>query len=83
MLSSVGATKKQKRDSVFFEGAVISLISIAIAIVVSAGGSIASVRNVFMDRQRDRQTIVLMSVFAYRFIALITAICVANILIRG
>lgn len=33
MLSSVGATKRQKRHSVFFEGAVIGLISIPIGIV--------------------------------------------------
>ncbi len=32
MLSSVGATKKQKRNSVFFEGAVIGLISIPLGI---------------------------------------------------
>lgn len=33
MLSSVGATKKQKRDSVFFEGAVIGAISIPLGII--------------------------------------------------
>lgn len=33
MLSSVGATKKQKRNSVFFEGAIIGLISIPIGII--------------------------------------------------
>ncbi|WP_449539157.1 ABC transporter permease [Ferdinandcohnia sp. Marseille-Q9671] len=33
MLSSVGATKKQKRNSVFFEGAVIGAISIPIGII--------------------------------------------------
>src|SRR5690625_2301461 len=33
MLSSVGATKKQKRNSVFFEGAVIALISIPLGII--------------------------------------------------
>ncbi len=33
MLSSVGATKKQKRNSVFFEGMVIGLISIPLGIV--------------------------------------------------
>lgn len=33
MLSSVGATKKQKRNSVFFEGFVIGLISIPIGII--------------------------------------------------
>src|SRR5699024_9771082 len=32
MLSSVGATKKQKRNSVFFEGFIIALISIPIGI---------------------------------------------------
>lgn len=33
MLSSVGATEKQKRNSVFFEGAVIGLISIPLGII--------------------------------------------------
>lgn len=33
MLSSVGATKKQKRDSVFFEGAIIGALSIPIGVV--------------------------------------------------
>src|SRR5690625_2919014 len=33
MLSSVGATKKQKRNSVFFEGMVIGLISIPLGII--------------------------------------------------
>lgn len=38
MLSSVGATKKQKRNSVFFEGAVIGLISIPIGVLAGIGG---------------------------------------------
>jgi putative ABC transport system permease protein len=38
MLSSVGATKKQKRNSVFYEGAVIGVISIPIGIVAGFTG---------------------------------------------
>ncbi|MGI5911070.1 MAG: ABC transporter permease [Syntrophomonadaceae bacterium] len=38
MLSSVGATRKQKRNSVFFEGAVIVLISIPLGILCGLGG---------------------------------------------
>ncbi|WP_071394763.1 ABC transporter permease [Bacillus tuaregi] len=38
MLSSVGATKKQKRNSVFFEGSVIGAISIPIGILAGLGG---------------------------------------------
>ncbi|WP_404469436.1 ABC transporter permease [Sutcliffiella horikoshii] len=38
MLSSVGATKKQKRNSVFFEGVVIGLISIPIGVLAGLGG---------------------------------------------
>jgi putative ABC transport system permease protein len=38
MLSSVGATKKQKRNSVFFEGAVIGGISIPIGIIAGIFG---------------------------------------------
>lgn len=38
MLASVGATKRQKRNSVFFEGAVIGLISIPVGILLGIGG---------------------------------------------
>lgn len=38
MLSSVGATRKQKRDSVFFEGAVIALVSIPLGVLCGLGG---------------------------------------------
>lgn len=38
MLSSVGATKIQKRNSVFFEGAVIALISIPLGILAGLAG---------------------------------------------
>ncbi len=38
MLSSVGATKKQKRNSVFFEGTMIGLISIPIGILAGLAG---------------------------------------------
>ncbi|MDQ0253570.1 putative ABC transport system permease protein [Evansella vedderi] len=38
MLSSVGATKRQKRNSVFFEGTVIGAISIPIGILAGIGG---------------------------------------------
>ncbi len=37
------------------------------------------VYNVYQNRQRDEQMILLMSVFTYGFIILITAICTANI----
>ncbi|MFO1442110.1 ABC transporter permease [Bacillus sp. Bva_UNVM-123] len=38
MLSSVGATKKQKQNSVFFEGAVIGAVSIPIGIIAGLAG---------------------------------------------
>ncbi|WP_054957977.1 ABC transporter permease [Paenibacillus dakarensis] len=38
MLSSVGATRKQKRNSVFFEGAIIGLISIPLGIACGLAG---------------------------------------------
>lgn len=38
MLSSVGATKIQKRNSVFFEGAIIGAISIPLGIIFGLGG---------------------------------------------
>lgn len=37
------------------------------------------VQNVYQGRQQDEQMIMLMSVFTYGFIALITAISIANI----
>ncbi|WYP27554.1 FtsX-like permease family protein [Alkalihalobacillus sp. FSL W8-0930] len=38
MLSSVGATKRQKRNSVFFEGAIIGVISVPIGIIAGIVG---------------------------------------------
>lgn len=38
MLASVGATKRQKRNSVFFEGAIIGAISIPLGIIAGLGG---------------------------------------------
>src|SRR5690625_4823288 len=38
MLSSIGATKKQKRNSILFEGAVIGLISIPFGLLGGIGG---------------------------------------------
>lgn len=38
MLSSIGATKNQKRNSVFYEGVVLGLISIPLGILVGIGG---------------------------------------------
>jgi len=51
MLSSIGATKKQKRNSVFFEGAIIGAISIPIGIIaglVGIGATFAFI-NTFLD----------------------------------
>ncbi|AGX07001.1 hypothetical protein B14911_14222 [Bacillus sp. NRRL B-14911] len=42
MLSSVGATKTQKRNSVFFEGAVIGVISIPLGLLAGIGGIFAT-----------------------------------------
>lgn len=42
MFSSVGATKKQKRNSVFFEGSLIGSISIPIGIIAGLGGIAAT-----------------------------------------
>jgi putative ABC transport system permease protein len=42
MLSSVGATKKQKRNSVFFEGAAIGVISIPLGLLAGIGGIAAT-----------------------------------------
>ncbi|WP_117168900.1 ABC transporter permease [Paraliobacillus sediminis] len=51
MLSSVGATKKQKRNSVFFEGAVIGLISIPLGIFAGLVGMMVTFAfiNTFLE----------------------------------
>ena len=38
MLASVGATKRQKRNSVYFEGVMIGLISIPLGLIAGIGG---------------------------------------------
>ena len=50
MLASVGATRRQKRSSVFFEGTVIGLISIPVGILAGIGGiavTFAAVNPIF------------------------------------
>ncbi|MED3795426.1 ABC transporter permease [Niallia alba] len=52
MLSSVGATKKQKRNSVFFEGVVIGGISIPLGLIAGIGGiaiTFSFISNYFQD----------------------------------
>jgi putative ABC transport system permease protein len=51
MLSSVGATKKQKRNSVFFEGSVIGAISIPIGILAGLAG--LGITFVFINRNLE------------------------------
>jgi putative ABC transport system permease protein len=46
----------------------------------SVGASNLYINNVYLYRQREEQMLLLMSVFTYAFIILITAICVANII---
>lgn len=50
------------------------------AVQNTVGVSSLYVYNVFQFRQREEQMILLLSVFTYAFIILITAICVANII---
>lgn len=52
MLSSVGATKRQKRNSVFFEGALIGAISIPIGIIAGHVGiaiTFLFINSIFLD----------------------------------
>ena len=44
------------------------------------GGSSISLYNYYLYKQREEQSLLLVSVFTYAFIILITAICVANII---
>lgn len=44
------------------------------------GNSSMSVYNVYQFKQREMQAVILVSVFTYAFIILITAVCVANII---
>ncbi|MBZ9685639.1 FtsX-like permease family protein [Clostridium estertheticum] len=74
-------TIKDLSTSLFIKSNDPMALQVGIETIRNAGEVIiGSVQNLFMNRQKDNQTIVLMSVFAYGFIALITAICVANIL---
>ncbi len=61
MLSSVGATKKQKRNSVFFEGALIGLISIPIGILSGLSGigiTFWSINSMLQDALRISEKLV-------------------------
>ncbi|OEH91053.1 ABC transporter permease [Bacillus solimangrovi] len=52
MLSSVGTTKKQKRNSVLFEGLIVGLISIPIGIifgVIGIGITLSSTNSIFLE----------------------------------
>ncbi len=49
------------------------------AIQDTAGSSRISIYNLYRQRQKEEQMILLLSVFGYGFILLITAICIANI----
>ncbi|MFC4714157.1 ABC transporter permease [Planococcus dechangensis] len=51
MLASVGATKRQKRNSVFFEGAIIGAISIPLGILAGLGGILVTFQfiNTFLQ----------------------------------
>lgn len=74
-------TIKDLNTSLFIKSNDPMVLQAGIETIRNAGeGTIYYVQNVFMNRQKDNQTIVLMSVFTYGFIALITTICVANIL---
>ncbi len=74
-------TIKDLNTSLFIKSNDPIALQTGIETIRNAGeGIIDRVQNVFMSRQKDNQTIVLMSIFTYGFIALITTICVANIL---
>jgi putative ABC transport system permease protein len=50
------------------------------AVQSEVGSDKLSVYNVYVYKQREQQMILILSVFTYAFIILITAICVANII---
>ncbi|UKS64832.1 FtsX-like permease family protein [Rossellomorea marisflavi] len=79
MLSSVGATKIQKRNSVFFEGAIIGLISIPIGLIAGIGGMAVTfwfmnttLTNVFADGLKISVSITPFSILAACAVSIIT-----------
>src|SRR5699024_11610429 len=79
MLSSVGATKKQKRNSVFFEGFIIALISIPIGIASGILGMAVtfyfindSISAMFEFSERLTVKLLLMSLILTSIVSLIT-----------
>jgi putative ABC transport system permease protein len=79
MLSSVGATKKQKRNSVFFEGIVIGAMSIPLGVLAGIGGIAATFAfiNTFLEGalgvSEDLEVVVTaMSILASCIISIVT-----------
>ncbi|WP_043931707.1 FtsX-like permease family protein [Bacillus sp. EB01] len=79
MLSSVGATKKQKRNSVFFEGVVIGGISIPLGILAGLAGlavtfwfSNALISEVFETSERLRIVVTPMSILVACAVSILT-----------
>ncbi|MDR4939004.1 FtsX-like permease family protein [Rossellomorea marisflavi] len=79
MLSSVGATKIQKRNSVFFEGAIIGLISIPIGLIAGIGGMAVTfwfmnttLTNVFADGLKISVSITPFSILAACAVSIVT-----------
>lgn len=79
MLSSVGATKRQKRNSVFFEGMVIGLISIPLGLVCGLAGMVitfwavnSNIQGAFGINQNFRVIVTPMSVLITIAVSLFT-----------
>ncbi|MDR6550345.1 FtsX-like permease family protein [Paenibacillus qinlingensis] len=79
MLSSVGATKRQKRNSVYYEGAVIGLISIPLGLlcglvgmVVTFWGVNSSIQGAFGINQDFRVVVTPMSIMIAITVSLFT-----------
>jgi len=80
MLSSVGATKKQKRNSVFFEGAVIGGISIPLGIIaglVGIGITFSFINKYFQDALNTAEGLnVVVTPFSILFSILISLVTI-------
>jgi putative ABC transport system permease protein len=81
MKGKEGLVSKRTQTLVYFDsGNPLRLQEDMEKIQNSVGASNLYINNVYLYRQREEQMLLLMSVFTYAFIILITAICVANII---
>ena len=82
LMENTSPAEKEFRDTdVFFRSRnPVKLQEVMEKLQDSVGASRFSLYNLYIYRQREEQMMLLISVFTYAFLALITAICIANII---